>query len=249
MNEQNNNPFNIPTERIYLPSEGVLYSPDNPLSEGYVEITYPTAKHEDILTNINYVEKGIAQEKFLEALIVSKINYKDLLQGDKDAIMVAARILGFGKDYSFLRGGTKFTVDLTTLKDKKIGVNVTSKGKNEFDFTLPVGKATITYKYLTLADEDMMDKEEVSMKKIMPSYSGNSTLFLRYSIIAVNGKKDKAEINKLSENMLLQDSKAFKKHYLETRPGIDFVTTAVSDTGEVWEDFRVPITLDFFWPS
>ena len=144
MTDQKNNPYDIPTERIDLPSKGLLYPRESPLHLGYVEITYPTAKHEDILTNINFIQKGIAEEKFLEALIVSQINYRELLIGDKDALMVAARILAFGKDYSFSRGGVKYTADLTKLDNKIIDENALKGGKNEFDFLLPIGKATVT---------------------------------------------------------------------------------------------------------
>ena len=93
--------FDFPTETVELPSKGLLYPEDNPLSSGEVEMKYMTAKEEDILTNRNYIEKGIVIDKLLESLIVSKIDYQDLLVGDKNALMVASRILGNGKDYKF----------------------------------------------------------------------------------------------------------------------------------------------------
>ncbi len=93
--------FKFPTEVVELPSKGLLYSKDNPLSSGKVEMKYMTAKEEDILTNQNYIKQGSVIDKLLQSLIVSKINYGDLLTGDKNAILVAARILGYGKDYSF----------------------------------------------------------------------------------------------------------------------------------------------------
>jgi hypothetical protein len=249
MNEQSNNPFNLPTERIDLPSKGLLYPRENPLSQGYVEITYPTAKHEDILTNMNFIKKGVAQENFLKALIVSKIDYKDLLQGDKDALMVAARILAFGKDYSFTRDNVKYTADLTTLEDKPLNEELFKSGVNEFDFYLPTGKLNITVKFLTMRDEEEMEKEEENMKKIFPNFSGDSTIFLRQSIVSINGSKDKGPIHKLSESMLMQDSKALKKFIAENKPGLNMITTVKTDKGEVVEGFRVPFTIDFFWPN
>lgn len=249
MADNQNNPFNLPTERIDLPSKGWFYPESNPLSKGYVEIMYPTAKHEDILTNLNYLQKGIAQDKFLEAVLATRINFKDLLQGDKDAIMIAARILAYGKDYAFKRDNKRYTVDLTTLEDKPMDESLFGPGKVEFDFYLPVGKAAITYKYLTLKDEDDIEKEEASMKKLFPDFSGDSTLFLRQSIVAVNGDRTKGIINKFVDSILIADSKAFRSHYLNTRPGIDMTANAVGDNGEVLEGFRVPITVDFFWPE
>jgi len=93
--------FNLPTETIELPSKGLLYSEDNILSNGTIEIKYMTAKEEDILTNQNYIQNGTVIDKLLQSLIVTKINYNDLLVGDKNAIMIAARILGYGAEYKF----------------------------------------------------------------------------------------------------------------------------------------------------
>ena len=93
--------FKMPTETIDLPSKGLLYPEENPLSAGTVEIKYMTAKEEDILTNQSYIKKGIVVDKLLQSLIITKINYDDLVVGDKNAILVAARVLGYGKDYEF----------------------------------------------------------------------------------------------------------------------------------------------------
>jgi hypothetical protein len=106
----------FPTEIIDLPSKGLVYSKDNPLSEGKVEMKYMTAKSEDILTNQSYIEKGIVLDKLLEDLIVTKINIKDLIVGDKNALLIAARVLGYGKDYTFTLKGEEHTVDLSTIR-------------------------------------------------------------------------------------------------------------------------------------
>ena len=116
----------FPTEVIDLPSKGYFYPEDNPLSSGQVEIKYMTAREEDILTSINLIQKGIVLDKLLEALVVSDINLDDILIGDKNAIMVASRVLAYGKDYKFefidpSSGDTREeSVDLTKMKDKKV---------------------------------------------------------------------------------------------------------------------------------
>ena len=112
--------FTLPTEVIELPSKGLIYPKDNPLSSGKVEMKYMTAKEEDILTNQSYIQKGIVIDKLLQSLIVSKINYSDLIVGDKNAIMVAARILGYGKEYEFTSGGEQYNIDLSTIENKPI---------------------------------------------------------------------------------------------------------------------------------
>ncbi len=91
----------IPTEKVLLPSKGLLYSETSPLAKGEIEMKYMTAKEEDILTNANFLRQGTVLDKLLQALIVTPIDYNDLLVGDKNAIMIAARVLGYGKDYPF----------------------------------------------------------------------------------------------------------------------------------------------------
>ena len=92
--------YKFPTEMVELPSKGYFYSEGHPLSSGRVEIKYMTAREEDILTSQNLIKQGTVIDKLLEALVVDKsIKMDDMLIGDKNAIMVAARILGYGKNY------------------------------------------------------------------------------------------------------------------------------------------------------
>ena len=142
--EENVTKPKFPTEIVDLPSKGLIYPKDNPLSSGKIEMKYMTAREEDILTNQNYISKGIVLDKLIESLIVSKINYNDLITGDKNVLLIASRVLGYGKDYTF-RGVNQqtgdiedFTVDLSELKDKNLSPDdLKEEGVNEFDFTAP----------------------------------------------------------------------------------------------------------------
>jgi len=145
--------FKLPTEIVELPSKGLIYPEDNPLSSGKIEMKYMTAKEEDILSNQAYIEKGVVIDKLLQSLIVSDINYNDLIIGDKNAIMVAARILGYGKNYSFMYSGEEVEIDLSILENKKVNEKDFPKGKNNFSFTLPTTNTDITFKLLTHKDE------------------------------------------------------------------------------------------------
>jgi len=124
----------FPTEMVTLPSKGLLYPEGSPLKKGEIEMKYMTAREEDILTNQNLIENGTVIDKLLQSLIVTPINYGDLLIGDKNAILVAARILGYGKDYEFEYNGEKIEVDLTTISDKPLNESISKNGKNEFTF-------------------------------------------------------------------------------------------------------------------
>jgi hypothetical protein len=95
------NKFKFPTEMVDLPSKGLIYPEDSPLAEGKIEMKYMTAREEDILTNQAYIKQGTVLDKLLQSLIITKINYDDLILGDKNALFIAARVLGYGKDYTF----------------------------------------------------------------------------------------------------------------------------------------------------
>ena len=119
------NQTTFPTEEVSLPSKGLIYPVDNPLSKGVVEMKYMTAKEEDILTNEAYIKKGTVIDRLLKSLIVTPINYGDLIIGDKNALLIAARVLGYGKDYSVKFNNNDgeevtHTIDLTELEDKEL---------------------------------------------------------------------------------------------------------------------------------
>jgi len=113
--------FNFPTEVVDLPSKGLVYPESHPLSSGQVEMKYMTAKEEDILTNQAYISKGVVFDKLLQSLIVDKtIKVDDLIVGDKNALLIAARILGYGSEYKFSYLGEEHTVDLSVLEIRKL---------------------------------------------------------------------------------------------------------------------------------
>ena len=139
--------FQLPPETVELPSKGLLYAKDSPLASGTIEMKYMTAKEEDILTNANYLNNGTAIDKLLRSLVVDKkIRYNDLLVGDKNAMMIAARVLSYGKDYTFSYNNEEHTVDLSTLKLKYADEKIIKDRKNEFLFKLPNTDNTVTFK-------------------------------------------------------------------------------------------------------
>lgn len=237
--------FKIPTEIIDLPSKGILYPKDSPLSEGKVEMRYMTAHHEDILTNQSYIKNGVVLDKLLEALIVSKIDYKDLFVGDKNALLIAARVLGYGKNYSFEYGDETHTVDLTSLDAKEIDESLLTPGKNEFDFTLPHSGINITFKFLTGYDEEKINKELLGLKKIYKNNPPELSTRLKYIITSVEGDKEEKSIREFVDKMLLaQDSRALREYIKKIQPDVDL--HYVLDSGE---EVTIPINLNFFWPD
>ena len=240
------NKFTTPTEIVDLPSKGLIYSESNPLSSGKVEMKYMTAKEEDILTNQNYISKGTVLDELIKSLIVSDVKYEDLVVGDKNALLVAARILGYGKEYKFEWGGEEYNVDLTTIENKPINESLFKKGVNEFSFTLPSTGVEITFKLLTGADEKKINAELEGLKKINKNASPELSTRLKYMIISVGGNRETKDIRQFVDNQLLaRDSRALREYVKEVQPDVDLTFFPDGSNSKV----SIPVGLSFFWPD
>ena len=238
--------FKLPTETIELPSKGLLYPQDSELAKGTVEMKYMTAKEEDILTNQSYIKNGTVLDKLMKSLIVSKIDYDELLIGDKNAIMVAARILGYGAEYKFDYAGEEQLVDLSSLDNKPLNEKLFLTRTNEFSFILPKSTNNITFKLLTHKDEQDIARELEGLKKINKDAAPELSTRLKYMIVSVEGKRDKKDIREFVDNYLLaQDSRALREYVREIQPDVDL--TFFPDGSE--DRVSLPIGLKFFWPD
>ena len=237
--------FKLPTEVLDLPSKGLLYPKDNKLSSGQIEIKYMTAKEEDILSNSSYISKGIVLDKLFESLIVTKINYNDLLLGDKNAIMIAARVLGYGKNYSFKYGGENYDVDLSKLDNKKVDEKLYNNG-NSFEFTLPSSGNKVKFKLLTHGDEIEVNKEVASLKRLKKDSDPSLSTRLKYNITEVEGDSSKSTIRDFVDNYLLaRDARALRTEINKVSPDIDLTFFPQGND----ERKPIPIGLNLFWPD
>jgi hypothetical protein len=244
----------LPTEVVSLPSKGLLYSKESPLAKGEIEMKYMTAKEEDILTNINFIKQGVVIDKLLQSLIVTKINYDELLIGDKNAILIAARILGYGAEYEFRytneRGQElEAKVDLSKLEEKAIDESLFKAGTNEFTFDLPRSGNVVTFKLLTHGDEKKIEQEIKGLQKINPNGSFDVTTRLKHMVTSVNGDREQKAIRDFVDNyMLAPDARALREYYGKIQPDIDlkYIPEDVDYTGE---GITVPISVNFFWPD
>ena len=238
--------FKIPTETIELPSKGYLYPSDSELSKGTVEMRYMSARDEDILTNQSYIKNGTVLDRLMKSLIVSPIKYDDLLIGDKNAIMIAARILGYGKNYSFEYEGESVTVDLSTIENKPLCDDIEKRKTNEFEFVLPHSKNRITFHLLTQKDEQDINRELEGLKKINKEESPELTTRLKYIITSIEGATEKKDIREFVDKYLLaNDAKALREYIKSIQPDVD-MTFFPSEGGD---GARIPIGVNFFWPD
>ena len=258
--------YKFPTEIIELPSNGLVYPKDNPLSSGKIELKYMTAKEEDILTTQSYIKDGSVLDRLFQSLIVSNgdglpIKYVDLVVGDKNAIMVASRILGYGKEYNvevtdpFGGEKQKETIDLTQFENKEYdGSNQIELHKNEFEFELPQSKRLITFQLLTESKERKVKHELEAVKKQSKKMgdvtSKELTTRLKNMIVSVDGDSDRNVINRFVDNELFAiDSKALRSYIKEIGPDIDLTWEFISDETGERKEMSMPMGTNFFWPE
>ncbi len=240
--------FSFPSETITLPSKGKLYPESSPLSKGEIEMKYMTAKEEDILTNVNYLQNGTVIDRLLQSLILTKgIDLDDLLAGDKNAILLGARILGYGKDYEVEYNGKKHVIDLSEIDEKPLHPDFEKATENRFTFKLPASGVTLEFKLLTGHDEKEIDREVKGLKKLDKDSSPEGTVTLKHQILSVDGDESKGAIYNFVDNYFItRDTRAFRKYLLELQPDVDL---KYFPEDRPKEGARIPIGIQFFWPD
>jgi len=248
-----NNTMKLPTEIVELPSKGLVYPQDNPLSSGKIEMKYMTAREEDILTNQNYIKNGTVFDKLLRSLIISAIDFDDLVIGDKNAILIAARVLGYGKDYTIdyphpqTGENEEITIDLTTIKEKEVDLTI-YRNVNEFTFKLPKSGNEITFKLLTHKDERIIEDETKGLKRA--NINSQVTTRLKHMILSINGDREAKAVRDFVDNYLLAaDSKALRDYIKEISPDLELKFDFIGSDGYTQEGVDLPIGLSFFYPT
>jgi hypothetical protein len=239
---QMNQPFDV----IPLPSEGKLY----PSRKKNVKVAYLTTADENILTSPNLIESG----DFLEILINRKLlepelRYKDLLPGDRDAIMIWLRATGYGEIYPIMaynKDGEEFETDVNLSELNIINLNIEPDSDGLFSFNLPLSKKTIRFKMLTVGEIDEL--EEIAETNKDNPVNEAKTLILESQIVEIDGRKDKAYIKEFVSSMRIMDAKKLREYMEKIECGVDMNITIKAPGGESIATF-LPITPRFFWPD
>ena len=241
----------FPSEIIDLPSEGRLYPEGSPLKDGKIEIKYMTAKEEDILTSQNLIKKGVVIDRLMDSLILTPgVKQDDLILGDKNAVMVAARILAYGPEYLCQVTNPKtgevidHTFNLADCPFKKLSEDIK---ENRFEVELPISKQKVTFKLLNGKDETIIDKELEASKKIGSDVSPELTTRLRHTITSVDGDESQSTINNFVQNLLARDSIHLRKQIQNVAPDIE-LSQEIEVGGESVK-VDIPMTVGFFWPD
>ena len=249
----------FPTEIISLPSKGVVYPENSPLHSGKVEMKYMTAREEDILTSTSLIKQGVVLDKLFQSLIVSPINYDELLVGDKNAIMIAARVLGYGKEYEVEitdpfspDDKQKVIIDLTTIQPKEYDFDSITPNQTEFEITLPTSKRQLTFRLMTHGLDKQIQSEIKANLKLTKSTGINKELTtrLKYLITSIDGIRDRQKINNFVDNELFAaDSRFLRDEMKKLTPDMDMTFVFTSNATGESQVMEVPMDVSFFWPK
>lgn len=249
--------FEIPIESVPLPSKGIVYPTDNPLHNlETVDIRAMTAREEDILTSRALIKKGTVITTLLQSCLVDKrIDVAKMLSGDRNAIMVALRITGYGAEYDAevdcpaCGAKSKQQFDLSNLPINGLQIQPVEHGSNVFEFKLDVTKKTVQFKFLTGADEEEIMVLQERKKKLGNLTDNLVTTRLQHSIVAIDGKTDRNLINAFIRNMPARDSLALRRFIDSNEPGIDMKAFMDCPSCNETSEVRIPLGATFFWPE
>lgn len=259
--ENNDFSFIVPTEIIDLPSRGMLYPQGHPLhGKDTIEIKQMTAKEEDMLTSRSLLQKGVAIDRVLSSIIIDKsIRADTLLIGDRNALIIAARISAYGNDYN-----TKVTCpSCGTTQEYSFDLNSQNvySGENVQEFIteaptdgtfttkLPRTGLDIGFKILTGVDERRLIEGVELDRKNKRNHERNVTRQLLNMIVSVNGNSTSEAINYVVENLPSVDVRHLRQAYKAASPNVDLTQHFECNNCGHEQDLEVPLNADFFWPD
>jgi hypothetical protein len=224
----------MPSEIFPLVSNGMVYPKDHPLRSGKIEMRYMTAYDEDILTNSSYMREGVVLDKLLEALIVTPVDYSTIARIDKNGLIIAARIVSYGKDYNVIvkdpktKKELKRIVDLSKLKGTQFNLEADDAG--EFNYTL-ADNTNLKFKFLLTGDNDDLKISE----------------FLERTITQVNDSRKLEDIQDfIRYKFMARDSKIFRTYITDNTPNMIMDYEFEGEDGSTFIS-GFPIGTDFFW--
>lgn len=248
--------FDIPVESVPLPSKGAIYPVGHPLSnETNVDIKCMTAKEEDLLTSTGLIKNGTVISKLLQSCILNKtIDPDDLLVGDRNALLIAIRVTGYGPEYSAKvtcpECDAQFENDfsLAGLEVKPLGGKSLAPNTNLFEYTLPSGHR-VEFRLLTGRDEADISALEKRNKKLGRTVESTVTSRLFHSIVSINGETDRNKLQRVVQNMPVRDSRALRNHIDSVEPSVQMKQWAKCTSCGEESEVRIPLGVSFFWPD
>jgi len=247
----------VPFESVPLPSNGLVYPESSSLhGRETVDIRVMTAREEDILTSRALIKKGTVITELLRSCIMDKsIDVQDMIAGDRNAIMVALRITGYGADYgaeiqcSSCDHTYENEFNLALLPLKRLDIDPVRPGENAFEFTLPVSKKQVLFKFLTGKDEEDINVTQDRMKKLGNFQDSYVTTRLKHSIVKIGDVTSKGDIARFVDKMRAGDSRALRRYIDNHEPGMIMKQESSCPACGHEEEVSMPLGAGFFWPE
>jgi len=249
--------YEVPVELVPLPSGGTVYPVGSPLhGQDTVEVRAMTAREEDILTSRALIKKGTVITHLIKSCMTNKdVEVHKMISGDRNALMIALRITGYGQSYDVdvtcpsCEVKSKQAFDLAELPIKQLEIEPVDVGQNLFRFELPMTKKTVQFKFLTGLDEQEI--MTISERKKKSGFQGDNlvTMRLKYAIVSIEGITDKSKINSFIRNMPARDSLALRKYIDKNEPGIEMKSWMDCPACFEQSEVRLPMGAGFFWPD
>lgn len=251
--------WEVPVETVPVPSQGKIYPPNSPLYGAQtIDIRAMTAREEDILTSRALLKKGTVITELIEScLIDDRVRSRDLIVGDRNALMISIRITGYGQMYSTrascpkCNSTTSHEFNLAELGIKPLEVEPVIEGENRFEFTLPVTKKKVEFKFLTGADEEEMATEAEKMRLLLPDMKTENTVTRRLekTVLSVDGITDRNKIKTFVNSMPALDSRKLRTYMTDNEPGVDMSTVLECNSCGASSKIQLPLGTGFFWPG
>jgi len=249
--------LDIPTSLVPLPSMGLVYPSDNPLHlKEHVEIRGMTTREEDILMSRALIRKGTVISELIKSCIITPgVDVTGLIGGDRNALMVSIRILGYGAEYlgnldcPKCEHKNELNTDLRQLEIKSLKADPIEAGSNRFSFSLPVCKKEVVFRFLTgKEEEEILATLEMKKKKGIQNDNVITTRLL-YSILSVDGITDRTKLSQFISFMPARDSIALRQYMDDIEPGIDMKFEFTCSNCDHYEVMPLPLGPSFFWPN
>jgi hypothetical protein len=250
--------LDIPVEEVPLPSRGKLYPVDSSLhGKETLSVRAMTTREEDILTSRALIKKGTVITELIKACILDRnVDVREMIAGDRNALMVAIRIMGYGPEYKVdiqcsacEKKNTDHEFRLDGLELKRLEIDPVSPGANLFSFSLPVSKAVVEFKFLTGRDEEEIVVTQERMKKMGSENDRLVSGRLKYAVVSFAGKTDRSLINSAIDKLLARDSLELRRFMEKNEPGIKMNQEFACKHCDHVEEVEIPIGTNFFWPQ
>tara|TARA_R110000824_G_scaffold163022_1_gene338795 strand:+ start:1576 stop:2406 length:831 start_codon:yes stop_codon:yes gene_type:complete len=251
--------WEVPVSTVPVPSQGLVYPKDSTLyGKETVHIKAMTAREEDILTSRALIRQGTVITHLLNSCLTDKsIDVDDMLLGDRNALMVAVRITGYGSHYPAsvvcpaCETQAEYDFDLAELEIKRLSIAPVSEGQNSFEFVLPVSNKLVHFRFMTGHDERELTTTAERKKKIMPDSKLESlvTARLEFVIQSIDGVTDRNKINMFVQNMPALDSRKLRSYMENNEPGINMNSWMECQQCGETSQVPLPVGTGFFWPQ